>query len=391
MTALGEPGVKRLIALMQHRESVIRCLAARVLIELVYDNEATQIYLAETFGFTPASGKVCLNSIPVKIQALLRERPELIRMLKVDAPGNGKFWSFPPFEAGPKPKDFPDPREFIIGFRSVQTRKKPNAGLRIEAPTFPEARVRGQHVNLNLDTTTSFYSDSPNSRSNSATPERQRPSSDVSPPKNLTIERRKDLEALKEPLVHSPKLYSKVMPEYSAAPVEVRSPRFKTSQTNTPRQVVTTKSSASPRPSTRPVTRPSSRPSTSPRPTSATNKEADLSTIEASLKRIKGALGKPDAKARSPKFHSPAPSASLRGTAIGRHSPYERKPAASSVSPIRMKDPESVVLSILRQQRRQVATMVRQSITSPRRAPLSTSQRLRTTPGKFVERPIFKV
>lgn len=357
---------------MQHRDVEIRRHAAQVLVELAFDDEAAQLYLAETFGFTPVGGKVCLNSIPVKIQALLRERPELLRLLRSDDHSNGKFWSFPPFSKGPKTSAFPDPQEFIIGFTCAQARKKLNGSFRIEAPTFPEAKVRPSEpkVNLNLDTTTSFYSDSPNSRSTSAeraTPERRRPVlGDNSPQMSLTLERRKDLEALKEPLSHSPNLYSKVRPEYSAAPVEVRSPRAKATAQLPPRT------------------------SASPRPSSAVKKDAYLTTIEASLKRIKGALAKAE-KTRTSEQHSPSPSATSRAIAIGRHSPYQRKQAATSASPLRMKNPESVVLNILKQQRNQVTTMVRQSITSPRRSPLSTTQRLRTAPGKYTDRPIFKV
>jgi hypothetical protein len=304
---------------------------------------------------------------------LLRERPELLKLLRSDDHSPGKFWSFPPSNRALKSSGFPDPQEFIIGFTCVQARKKTIGSFRIEAPVFPEGRVKpaDHRVHLNLDTTTSFYSDSPNSRPNSAdrtvTPERRKPFllGENSPQKSLTLERRRELEALKEPLSQSPKLYSRVKPEYAAAPVEVRSPRSKAER-------LPPKASFSPRPAPR--------------------TDTYLTTIEASLRRIKGALAKTETTSRSINRHSPSPSAASRTQAIGRHSPYQRRPTtASSTSPLRMKDPESVVLNILKQQRRQVTTMVRQSITSPRRSPLSTAQPQRTMAGKYTDRPIFKV
>lgn len=43
---------------------VIRKLAGRLLIELAFKNEKSQVLLCECFSFTPIKGSVALNPIP---------------------------------------------------------------------------------------------------------------------------------------------------------------------------------------------------------------------------------------------------------------------------------------------------------------------------------------
>ena len=42
----------------------MRRYAAKLLVELTYRNEKTQVILCESFSFTPIKGQVALNPIP---------------------------------------------------------------------------------------------------------------------------------------------------------------------------------------------------------------------------------------------------------------------------------------------------------------------------------------
>lgn len=61
---------------------VIRKLAARLLIELSFKNERSQMMMCESFSFTPVSGYVALNPLPMAIQERLRKDPSVLNELK---------------------------------------------------------------------------------------------------------------------------------------------------------------------------------------------------------------------------------------------------------------------------------------------------------------------
>lgn len=64
------------------RDTVLRKLAGRLLIDLAYANERAQIMLCESFSFTPIKGQVALNPIPKSFQVQLQKDPSLLTQLK---------------------------------------------------------------------------------------------------------------------------------------------------------------------------------------------------------------------------------------------------------------------------------------------------------------------
>jgi hypothetical protein len=198
---------------------------------LAYDNERIQVLISELYDFTPVSGRVCINKMPARIQTLLRERPELLDLIKKEDPEAGKYWCFPPLDplnyrsSLENYQLFPDPKEYMVGFTC--SKKK--------------------HINI-LNTTTSYISDN-----SSKTP---------SPDRKVN---------LKEPVSYSPTLYNHPDEEYRAAPVEVRSPK------------------AAKKPILRSVHAASPTRKESPKPSTA---HKTYESIEASIRRIRGALQK---------------------------------------------------------------------------------------------------
>lgn len=189
-------------------------------------------------------GKIAINRLPKRIEALLKERPDLLKLLKKEENENLKYWSFPPLDSLTYKSSldnlffFPDPLEYVIGF--IITKK--------ESKKF-------------INTTTSYFSEDFDV---SETYEEIKDRKSASPKPSS---RKREVESLKEPVSYSPKLYSYGNDEM-LGPVEVESPHHKS------------RSGVSPMKPAR----------------------SALDSIEASINRIKGALNqlKPSTKTYSP-------------------------------------------------------------------------------------------
>eukprot|EP00347_Sterkiella_histriomuscorum_P009761 403339992 len=139
-------GTQKLINSLSHGNPRRRKLAAKLMCELVFQNEANQDKLCELCDFNPISGTVVINtSIPAKfrnrmvsILDLLRD-PRKVQQL---SDKQGKFWSYPRYEFSKQDTmsdifdendqslkslneagylqqmtiQFPDPAEYIVGF-----------------------------------------------------------------------------------------------------------------------------------------------------------------------------------------------------------------------------------------------------------------------------------
>ncbi|CDW84723.1 UNKNOWN [Stylonychia lemnae] len=94
---------------------VMRRLAAKMLIELSFRNEKTQVMLCESFSFTPIKGQVALNPIPQSIQHKLQKDPSILNHIKNCYASissseqtkqieetqhfSQKYWSYPDFQS----------------------------------------------------------------------------------------------------------------------------------------------------------------------------------------------------------------------------------------------------------------------------------------------------
>ena len=177
-------------------------------------------------------GKIAINRLPKRIESLLKERPDLLKLLKKEENDPLKYWSFPPLDSLTHKTSldnlffFPDPLDYVIGFT---VSKK-------EAKKF-------------FNTTTSYFSEDFDV---SDTFEESKDKKSTSP---LPSSRKREMQSLKEPVVYSPKLYSYGNDEM-LGPVEVESPHQKTRSDVLPAKPART----------------------------------TLDSIEASISRIKGAL-----------------------------------------------------------------------------------------------------
>jgi hypothetical protein len=209
----------------------LRKAASLLLCELAYDNAKVQEKISQAMKYTFMKGKIAINKLPKRIETLLAERPDLLKLLKKEENDNLKYWSFPPLDSSTYKSSldnlffFPDPMEYVIGFLATSKDSKKF-----------------------INTTTSYFSeDFDVSDTFEEIKDRKSPSP-------MSSSRKKEMESLKEPVVYCPKLYSYGNDEM-VEPVE--SPHQK------------------------------SRSSVSPiKPARST-----LDSIEASIIRIKGALG----------------------------------------------------------------------------------------------------
>lgn len=153
-------------------------------------------------NYSPLKGKIALNRLPKRIESLLKERPDLLKLLRKEENESLRYWSFPPLDSLTYKSSldnlffFPDPLDYVIGFLTVKKAQK----------------------NF-INTTTSYFSEDFDVSDNEEAKERKSQSP--------AVRRKKDVENLKEPVTYSPKLYSYGNDEM-LEPVEVNSPHHKT-------------------------------------------------------------------------------------------------------------------------------------------------------------------
>lgn len=230
--ALGVNGIKHLFEWIYAKDIELRKATSLLLCELAYENYKVQEKICQAMQYSFMKGKIAINRLPKRIEALLKERPDLLKLLKKEESENLKYWSFPPLDSLTYKSSlenlffFPDPLDYVIGFFIAKKATK--------------------HF---INTTTSYFSEDFDV---SDTSEEIKDRKSTSP---MPSTRKKPMESLKEPVTYSPKLYSYGNDEM-LGPVEVESPHHKS------------RSSVSPIKPAR----------------------SALDSIEASINRIKGAL-----------------------------------------------------------------------------------------------------
>ena len=246
LKVLGNTGIQSLFEWIYSKDIELRKAASLLLCELAHDNNKAQERICQAMQYSFMKGKIALNRLPKRIEALLKERPDLLKLLKKEEQDNLKYWAFPPLDSLTYKSSldnlffFPDPLDYVIGFNII---KKDTKNF--------------------INTTTSYFSEDFDV---SDTLEEIKDRKGTSP---MPSSRKKEMESLKEPVIYSPKLYSYGNDEM-LGPVEVESPHQKS------------RSSVSPT-----------------KPTRST-----LDSIEASINRIKGALNQLS-RPNTTRTHSP--------------------------------------------------------------------------------------
>lgn len=82
LKALGNSGISQLFEWIYSDDVELRKVTALFICELAYDNHTAQIMICQAMGYTPLQGKVCINKLPKRIETLIRDRPELLKLLK---------------------------------------------------------------------------------------------------------------------------------------------------------------------------------------------------------------------------------------------------------------------------------------------------------------------
>eukprot|EP00826_Nyctotherus_ovalis_P029107 TRINITY_DN2295_c0_g2_i2.p2 TRINITY_DN2295_c0_g2~~TRINITY_DN2295_c0_g2_i2.p2 ORF type:complete len:283 (+),score=72.74 TRINITY_DN2295_c0_g2_i2:248-1096(+) len=129
---------------MRHPHERLRKLSAKLLCKLAHNSCATQLLICKNFGFTPLSGRICINAVPEKIKELIRNDARIVKEIREGAKTKeGIYWTLPLYEKNELREnsiDFPDPLHYLIGFYAPdQKRPKPSAKLRQSAETQPRA------------------------------------------------------------------------------------------------------------------------------------------------------------------------------------------------------------------------------------------------------------
>lgn len=194
LKSLGNSGIRNLFEWIYSKDIELRKSACLLLCELAFDNSKAQEKICSVMNYSMIKGKVALNRLPKRIESLLKERPDLLKLLKKEENEKLKYWSFPPLDSLTYKSSldnlffFPDPLDYVIGFLTVQKTTK----------------------NF-INTTTSYFSedfDVSDEESKGKSPARKT----------------RNVESLKEPVNYSPKLYSYANDEM-LEPVE--SPHYK--------------------------------------------------------------------------------------------------------------------------------------------------------------------
>ena len=114
---LSEKGLNKLLNGMKDLNSDVRKLSAKVMIDLIYNNEILQNIFCEKFNFNPIGSVICINWIP----KYFKESVTLDESIMIDIKNSfnntkvNKYWMYP------ENKDYndetlPDPQKYLIGF-----------------------------------------------------------------------------------------------------------------------------------------------------------------------------------------------------------------------------------------------------------------------------------
>lgn len=114
---LSEKGLNKLLNGMKDVNSDIRKLSARVMIDLIYNNEILQNIFCEKFNFNPIGSVICINWVPKYFKETINIDEAVMIDIKnsFNGPKINRFWMYPE-NRDYNDDNFPDPQKYLIGF-----------------------------------------------------------------------------------------------------------------------------------------------------------------------------------------------------------------------------------------------------------------------------------
>ena len=114
---LSEKGLNKLLNVMRENNLELRKLSAKVIIELINNNEILQNIFCEKFNFNPIGSVICINWIP----KCFKECVPIDEVIMIDIKNSfnnnrvNKYWMYPSNQIY-SDDAFPDPQKYLIGF-----------------------------------------------------------------------------------------------------------------------------------------------------------------------------------------------------------------------------------------------------------------------------------
>lgn len=114
---LSEKGLNKLLNGMRDVNPEIRKLSAKVMIDLISNNEILQNIFCEKFNFNPIGSVICINWVPKFFKEIITIDEGLLIDIKnsFNTPKDKKYWMYP-YNNTYDDDSFPDPQKYLIGF-----------------------------------------------------------------------------------------------------------------------------------------------------------------------------------------------------------------------------------------------------------------------------------
>lgn len=114
---LSEKGLNKLLNGMRDVNQEIRKLSAKVIIDLIYNNEILQNIFCEKFNFNPIGSVICINWIPRCFKEVIQFDESIMIDIKNSFSNQrtNKYWMYPRNQ-NYSDDALPDPQKYLIGF-----------------------------------------------------------------------------------------------------------------------------------------------------------------------------------------------------------------------------------------------------------------------------------
>ena len=114
---LSEKGLNKLLNGMRDINSEVRKLSAKVMIDLISNNEILQNIFCEKFNFNPIGSVICINWVPKFFKEIISIDESLLNDIKnsFNSTRTNKYWMYPA-NSTYNDENFPDPQKYFLGF-----------------------------------------------------------------------------------------------------------------------------------------------------------------------------------------------------------------------------------------------------------------------------------
>lgn len=114
---LSEKGLNKLLNGMKDQNTDVRKLSAKVMIDLIFNNEILQNIFCEKFNFNPIGSVICINWIPKVFKETINIDESIMIDIKnsFNSPKLNRYWQYPTNQ-NYNDDQFPDPQKYLIGF-----------------------------------------------------------------------------------------------------------------------------------------------------------------------------------------------------------------------------------------------------------------------------------